>query len=185
MTVGIDDGKFYLIDNFPGLPTDGPNPDDWTAPDAAAEFQVGTKRAIRSDTNDSWSILIYLLFTKGAVALAAVKGVCGLRTAGVAAAGGWGDVNNDSSEIEVEGPIAVALGTCADGEYSWFWCGGVCPVDLVPGLDGIFPSDGSITAGMQGIKIVDNSSATQFRITTASSVTGLVGGISLAVDTTS
>lgn len=190
MTVGIDDGKFHLIDNFPGIPTNGPNPDDFTAFDsptafAAGTFNVGEKRQIHDTANNGWSILIYLQFNKGAVPVVAVKGLCGLTTAEITDAGGWGNVTNDFSECEAQGPIAVALGTGTDLYYGWFWCGGVCPVGLVSGLDGIFPSDGTITAGMQGLKLVDSSSATQFRITTASSVSSLVAGISLAVDETS
>ena len=185
MTVGIDDGKFHLIDNFPGIPTNGPNPDDFTSFDETAQFNVGEKRMIHDATNDGWATLIYLQFNKGAVPVVAAKGPCGLTTAEMAAAGGWGNVTNDFSECEEQGPIVIALGTGTDLYYGWFWCGGVCPVDLVSGLDGIYPSDGTVTAGLQGLKLVDNASAAQFRIVTASNVTNLLAGLSLAVDTTS
>jgi hypothetical protein len=182
MTVGIDDGKFYLIDNFPGVPTNGANPDDWTAYTAAAAFNVGEKRAIYSTTNNGWSILIYLQFQKGTAAVAAVKGLCGLCTASVATAGAWGNVSNTTDESMSTGPICVALGTTVDAYYGWFWCGGVCPVDLVSGLDGIYPSDGSVAAGA-GMKLVAASSLNTFEVITGSELT-MISAFALAADTT-
>lgn len=184
MTRGIDDGKFHLVDNFPGIPTNGPNPDDWTLFDATAAFSVGEKRQVHDDTNDGWTVFIYLQYNKGAAALVAVKGLCGLTTAEMDDAAGWANVTNDFSEAEEQGPIVVALGTATDLYYGWFWCGGVCPVDLVSGLDGIFPSDGTVTEGYRGLKLVDFASASQFRIATASSAASLTAAVSFAVDTT-
>ena len=36
------------------------------------------------------------------------------------------------------GPIAVALSAMTTASYGWYWCGGVCPVDYVEGLDGTY-----------------------------------------------
>lgn len=185
MTVGIDDGKFHLVDNFPGIPKDFPEPDDWTEYTALAQWNVGDKIQKYQPTNNGWATFVYLQFQKGAVAVATVKSICGLHTASVLAAGGWGQVSNDFSEVEEQGPICVALGTTTDAYYGWYWCGGVCPVDTVPALDGIFPTDGTVTAGFNGLKLVNNASATQFRIATASTVSSLTAAMSFAVDTTS
>lgn len=185
MTVGIDDGKFYLIDNFPGVPTNGANPASWTTYTATLTpgFNVGEKRAIYSDTNNGWSIMIYLQFQKGTAAVATVKSICGLCIASVAVAGAWANVSNTFDESVGLGPICIALGTTVDAYYGWFWCGGVCPVDLVAGLDGIYPSDGSVAAN-RGMKLVAASSLNTFEIMTGSEVTFLTSAFSLAVDTT-
>jgi hypothetical protein len=180
MTVGIDDGKFYLLDNFPGLPTNGPNPDDWTSYTAAKAFRVGEKRAIYDDTNNGWAILVYLQYQKGTAAAATVKSVCGLCTASVATAGAWANVTNTTDECMNTGPICVALGTCTDAYYGWFWCGGVCPVDTISGLDGVYPSDGSVAA-VSGMKIVAASSLNTFELWTGSEI-GILSAISLAAD---
>lgn len=185
MTVGIDDGKFQLVDNFPGIPKDFGEPDNWGEFLEEPKWSVGAKIQKYQDTNNGFSVFVYLQYHKGAVPLVAIKGICGLHTASVLAAGGHGKVSNDFSEIEEQGPICVALGTGIDEYYGWFWCGGVCPVDTVPGLDGIFPSDGTVTAGFNGLKLVNNASATQFRIATASTVSSLTAAMSFAVDTTS
>lgn len=182
MTVGIDDGKFYLIDTWPGVPTNGPNPDSWTTYAATAAFNPGEKRAIWDDTNKGWAILIYLKYEKGTATAATVKSLCSPDTTDSAAAAGWYNVTNDGGESLNVGPIAVALGTCTDEYYGWFWCGGVCPVDTVSGLDGIFPSDGSVAAGA-GMKLVDSASINKFEVCTGSEI-GLASAFSLAADTT-
>ena len=182
MTVGIDDGKFYLIDNFPGEPTHGPMPSSWTTPSTTEDFPVGTKRMIYDDTNNGWATMIFLRFQKGTAAVAAVKSPCSLCVADVASAGAWGNVTNTTDECMTTGPIAIALATMTDAYYAWFWCGGVCPVDTVSGLDGIYPSDGSVAA-CRGMKLVAASSLNTFELWTGSEV-GCLSAISLAVDTT-
>lgn len=182
MTVGIDDGKFYLIDNFPGVPVWGENPDDWTEYTEAKNFTLGDKRLIYDDTNNGWATLIYLRFQKGTAAVAAVKSLCGFFTADVASAGAWANVSNTTDESMSAGPIAIALGTTVDAYYGWFWCGGVCPVDLVSGLDGIYPSDGSVVAEA-GMKMVASSSLNTFT-TWAGSEVMAPSAFALAADTT-
>ena len=183
MTVGIDDGKFYLIDNWPGVVTHGPNPENWTTPSATADFAVGTKRAIYDSTNKGWAILCFLQYQKGTAALAAVKGLCAMETATVASAASWYNVTNDGGESDLHGPIAVALATMVDAYYAWFWVGGVCPVATITGLDGIFPSDGNVAAAT-GMKLVDSASYNVFEVLTASTM-GTISAFSMSADTTS
>jgi hypothetical protein len=147
MTVGIDDGNFYLIDNWPGEVDNGPNPASWVANGLTANFSVGTKRAIYDDTNKGWSRLMYLKYEKGSAAAVDAKGLCSQDITESAAKGGYHIVTNDGGECTLTGPIAIALATMADGEYGWFWVGGVCPVDLVAALDGVYITDGDVAAG--------------------------------------
>ena len=183
MTVGIDDGKFMLLDNWPGPIIPGPNPASWVTPSTTEDFKVGTKRAVYSDTNHGWSTLMFLKYEKGTAAAVAVKGVCTPDTTESIAAGGYYIVTNDGGEGINHGPIAIALATMADGEYGWFWVGGVCPVNLVSGLDGIFPTDGTVTAG-SAMKVVDLNSYNKFEIATGSESI-IVSAFAFANDTTS
>ena len=187
MTIGIDDGKFYLIDNFPGLPTQGLNPADFTTVYSTipSGFQLGSKRMIYDETNKGWSILAFLKYNKGTAAAVAVKGICAQETATVAAAASWFNVTNDGGESYLNGPIAIALATMADGEYGWFWVGGVCPVATIPGLDGIFPgaAAGTIVAQV-GMKLIDSASYNKFTVMTASTM-GLMSAFAMDADTTS
>lgn len=155
MTVGMDDGKFYLIDNWPGIVTDGPNPADWVTPSSTEDFPLGTKRAIYDDTNNGWATLMYLKYEKGSAAAVGIKGLCSPDTTEGIAAGGYCIVTNDGGESMNSGPIAVALATMADGEYGWFWVGGVCPVDTITGLAGSYASDGGCLTGC-GMQLADN-----------------------------
>jgi len=185
MTVGLDDSKFFLVDHWPGEVTWGANPDDWTAYDATEVYSVGTKRMVYDDTNNGWATLIYLYYTTGAgtVAAATVKSICAMDTTGMATAGQWFHVTNDGSDAQLTGPIAIALGTLVTGKYAWFWCGGVCPVDTVPGLDGIFGSDGGVTAG-KWMVLADSASVCKFHLATATDVANF-SAFSMETDTTS
>jgi hypothetical protein len=188
MTVGIDDGKFYLIDKFPGVPTNGPNPASWTTYSATEDFPVGTKRMIYDDTNNGWATLIYLRFQKGSAAVATVKSICGLYITDVATAGAWYNVTNTAdSTTSLIGPICVALGTTTDAYYGWFWCGGVCPVDTISGLNGIYPSSGTVAA-CNGMQLVAASSLCTFTLIDANTGANGIGlgaaAFALAVDTT-
>jgi len=183
----LDDGKFYLIDNWPGEPTNGPNPSSWTTYAATAAFAVGTKRLVYDDTNHGWSTLIYLRFQKGSAAVAAVKSICAPYITDVATAGAWYNVTNtgDSTTTNI-GPICIALGTCTDAYYGWFWCGGVCPVDTISGLDGVYTTSGSVAA-CQGMQLVAASSLLTFTLVdanTGSNGLGLCSAFALAADTT-
>lgn len=185
MTVGIDDGKFFLIDNWPGQAVAGANPSSWTTYSATEDYPLGTKRLIYDDTNHGWATLIYLKFVKGTARYAVVKDLVSIDTSAMATAGQWCHVCNDGGESELQGPVAVCLGTTsATGLYGWFWCGGVCPVDTIPGLDGIHATDGSIDTVSVGMKVVDAASILKFEIATAST-TGVISAFAMAVDTTS
>jgi hypothetical protein len=183
MTVGIDDGKFFLIDNWPGEVTIGPNPSTWTTPSTTEDFPLGTKRAVYDDTNNGWSTLMYLKYIKGTAAAVAVKGICGIDSSEMATAGQYCHVCNDGGESQLTGPIAIALATMLTGQYGWFWVGGVCPVDTISGLDGIFGSDGSITAGVFMV-LADSASYCKFHLGAATDV-ATFSAFSMAADTES
>ena len=182
MTIGIDDSKFYLVDNWPGEVTIGTNPSTWTTPSSTEDFPLGTKRAVYDDTNNGWATLAFLKYEKGTAAAVAVKGLCGIDTTEMATSGNWNVVTNDGSEAELTGPIAVALATMSDGQYGWFWIGGVCPVDTISGLDGIFGSDGSADAGTW-LVLADSASICKFHPGAATDVCNF-SAFSMAADTT-
>lgn len=184
MTIGIDDSFFFLVDHFPGTVTVGTNPSDWVTASATEDFPVGTKRAVYDDTNKGWATLCYLKYDNGAgtVAVATVKSLCGLDTTKIATASSWFTVTNDGSGAELVGPIAIALTTMTDEYYGWFWVGGVCPVDTISGLDGIFGSDGGIT-GITWMVLADSASVCKFHLATATDI-GNCSAFSMEADTT-
>ena len=182
MTIGIDDGKFYLIDHWPGKPTAGANPDSWVTPTVAEDFPLGSKRLIYDDTNNGWATLMFLKYIKGTAALAAVKSACGIDTTSMATNGQYCFVTNDGGECQLTGPIAVSLGTMIDAYYAWFWVGGVCPVDTIAGLDGQHPTDASITAGTYMV-LADSASYAKFHLGAATDFCNF-SAFSMAADTT-
>ena len=189
MTVGIDDNDFTLLPAFPGPVTNGANPSSWTTYTATAgNWGLGTKRAIYDDTNKGWSILMYAQIrggTEGNANGGAVKDRLGLHTV-QAATGKSYVLCPDGGEILLNGPIAILLGTItgtqftAGDMYGWVWVEGVCPVDLISGLDGIFLTDGNVAAG-KGIDLVDNSGPAYFGISAAADV-GVIAAFALASD---
>lgn len=183
MTVGILSTEFYLIDNWPGEVTNGPNPADWTTVYAAESFDLGTKRMIYDATNSGWAILMFLKFVDGAVPEATVRDTCGMHTA-AAASGDYYCVNDDSSEVALTGPIAIALGSVLTATpYGWFWVGGVCPEDTISTLnDGAFITDGGI--GAQSYMVLVNSgSYAVFHLATNTDC-AVFSAFSLVADTT-
>lgn len=187
MTVGLTCNKFYLIDNWPGEVTNGPNPADWTTISATEDFPLGTKRQIYDDTGNGWATLMYLYYTTGAgtVAVATVGSPCAIDTTAMATAGQYCHVTNDGSDAQLVGPIAIALGTMVNARYGWFWVGGVCPVDTIATLDDqLFPSDGSVdTAGIHML-LADSASVCKFCIATQTDI-GTLSAFAMAIDTTS
>ena len=186
MTVGLDSDEFYLIDNWPGEVTHGPNPADWTAISATEDFPLGTKRAIYDDTNNGWATLMYLYYTVGAgtVAVATVGSPCGIITTTIGTAGAWAHVTNDGSDAQLVGPIAIALGTMVTARYGWFWVGGVAPVDTITALDDQkVPSDASPTVGVHML-LADSASVCKFHLAAATDI-GTLSAFALADDTTS
>jgi len=187
MTVGLDDGKFVLKDNWPGFPAMiSPPANLTTVYTDATEIPcpLGTKIQVYQPTNNGYATLMMLQYEKGSAAAAAVKSVCTPDTTEAASAGKYYVVTNDSDEsLTSSGLAAVALNTLADGNCAFFWVGGVCPVDSVAGLDGIHPSDGSVTAGKR-LYVVGATNLCVFSLL-AENVVGETVGISLAADTTS
>ena len=151
MTVGIDDGKFLLKDNWPDANPMTTYPADLTVKYAAGEelpCPIGTKVRIYQPTNHDLAAFMLLEYKKGTAVAAGTKSICCPHTTACAAAGAQYIVTNDGGESNHAcGMVAVALCTLADGDRAWFWVGGVCPVDTVPGLDGIIASDGSVAQG--------------------------------------
>jgi len=187
MTVGILSTEFYLIDNWPGEATNGPNPAAWTTVYATEIFDLGTKRLVYDATNKGWSTLMFLKFVDGAVpepGLAAGEfPLCGMHTA-AAASGDYFAVGNDASIIDLAGPMAIALGSVTTAlPYGWFWVGGVCPEDTVGALnDAAFVCNDGVTAQSHMI-MASSASYAAFNIGTASHI-GMFSAYSLVANTT-
>jgi hypothetical protein len=183
MTVGILSTEFYLIDNWPGEVTDGPNPSSWTTASATEDYPLGTKRMIYDDTNNGWATLMFLKFVDGAVPEATIRDTCGMHTA-AAASGDYFCVNDDGSEVGLTGPIAIALASVTTAApYAWFWVGGVCPEDTISGLnDGAFITDGGVTAQSYMV-LAASSSYAVFHLATNTDCANF-SAFSLVTDTT-
>jgi hypothetical protein len=189
MTIGILSTEFYLIDNWPGEVTDGPNPSSWTTASATEDYPLGTKRMIYDDTNSGWAILMYLKYKDGSVpepGLAAGKfPICGMHTA-AAASGDYFVVNNDASEVALTGPIAICLASNLSANtypYAWFWVGGVCPEDTIGALnDMAYVTDGGVTA-QSCMVMASSASYCAFHLATATDVCNH-SAFSLVTDTT-
>ena len=185
MTVGIAHSAFFLVDNWPGEVTQGPNPADWTTISATEDFPLGTKRMVYDDTNQGWATLMYLYYTSGAgtVAVATARSICAIDTSAIATGGQWCHVTNDGSDAQLIGPLAIALGTLVTARYAWFWVGGVCPVDTIATLDdGLYGSDGSAAVGW--MVIADSASICKFHLATATDI-GNCSAYAMTADTTS
>lgn len=190
MTVGILSTEFYLIDHWPGEPTNGQNPSSWVTASATEDFQLGTKRLFYDDTNKGWATLMFLKFKNGAVPepeLGIGKfPLCGMHTA-AAASGDYFVVNNDASEVALVGPMAISLASNLSADtlpYAWFWVGGVCPENLVPALnDAAFVTGGGVTAQSYMV-MASSASYCAFHLGTATDVHQF-SAFSLVTDTTS
>lgn len=187
MTVGIDDGNLILFDNWPGYPAMiSPPADLTTVYDDATEIPcpLGTKIQIYQPTNKGYATFMLLQYEKGTSAAAAVKSICTPDSTEAATAGQYYIVTNDTDESYTNsGLIAVAPNTLADGNCAFFWVGGVCPVDSIPGMDGIHKSDGSATAGNR-LYVVGATNLAVFALLAENVVANPVG-VSLAADTAS
>ena len=58
-------------------------------------------------------------------------------------------VTNDSAATNshLAGLCAIGTGAVTDGNYGWFWCGGVAPVVLLTGLVGDADTDANVEIG--------------------------------------
>ncbi len=187
MTIGILSTEFYLIDQWPGKPTQGNNPSSWQTVYATEAWPLGTKRLIYDDTNKGWATVMFLKFVNGSVPepdLGAGKfPLCGQHTAG-AASGDYFTVNNDASEVNLVGPMALALGEVLTATpYGWFWVGGVCPEDTIAELnDAAFVTDNGVTA-QKYMVMADGSSYCVFHLATNTDAANFAA-YSLVTDTT-
>ena len=190
MTVGILSTEFYLIDNWPGEVTAGNEPSSWTVASSTEDFPLGTKRMYYDDTNKGWAVLMFLKYKDGDVPepdLGIGKfPLCGMHAA-AAASGDYFVVNNDASEIDLTGPMAICLAQNLSENtlpYAWFWVGGVCPENLVSELnDGAFITAGSIAA-QKYMVMASSQSYAVFHLATATDVCNH-SAYSLVTDTTS
>ena len=185
MTIGLSHAQLFLIDRWPGIVTNGPNPSSWTTYSATEDFPLGTKRAIYDDTHNGFATLMYLKYVKGTAAYATVRQLCGIVTSTMATVGDVMFVSNDGGECQLLGPIAVCLGTTsATALYGWFWVGGVCPSDTIATLDdALYGTDGSITAGTSMV-MADSASYLKFHLGAATDICSF-SAYALAADTTS
>jgi hypothetical protein len=140
---------------------------------------------VYDDTNNGWATLMYLYYVKGTAALATVRGICAMDTSEMATGGQWNRVCNDGGETQLTGPIAIALNTMvAATPYAWFWVGGVCPVDTIATLDdGLYGTDGSITAGTYML-LADSASYCKFHLAAATDAASF-SAFAMTADSTS
>lgn len=190
MSNTIDDAEFVLIDTFPGVPTDGLNPSDFTATSTTEDFPLGTKRAIYNDTHKVWCAVMFAKIiggTEGAANGMAVKSILGIDTVNQAAGtAGWAaTVTPDGGECNLNGSIAIALGTgvfaLATTElYAWVQVDGPPLVDLVSGLDGNYLTDGNVAAE-SAMDLVDGTGHVVFGLAAAADV-GVISAYSGVTD---
>jgi len=80
-------------------------------------------------------------------------------------------VSSDSGKTTHEGSgrIAVALSTMTNSYYGWFWCGGVCPIEYVPGMSTstTLVTDDSVTASCELITVASTATGIALKIATA------------------
>jgi len=144
-----------LRDNWPGVPIAPPvDYSDMTAAGvghnkAAAAWRLGQKWKVYCGGDaryhelgyfKGWSTFIYL---KNAADIeSAVAGTTGsiVVVDGTMAAAQAADVHYivtaDSADTTHDsgGLMAVALSAMTNSYYAWYWCGGVCPIEYVPGF---------------------------------------------------
>jgi len=152
----LDSELFVLYDNWPGdgdpgLSQDAPC-DGFTGTDhhntSTAIYQVGAKIQVYNDGTSGkpgWAKLVYLqVGTQDAETVIAAKSVVVPDSATY-----YYRVTNDPLRAVVlpSGMAAIALSAMTDAYYGWFWCGGVCPEQLISGLAGNYATEGNVVAG--------------------------------------
>jgi hypothetical protein len=187
MSSTLDDALFVLVDTTPGEPTNGQNPSDWTKYTNTEDFPVGSKRAIYNDTHKAWCTVVFgIIYGRTGYATGAtVKQILGLDdTAAAAGTAGWAcSFTPDGGDAMLQGSIGLCLGTIAFGAaatawYGWIQVGGPPLVDLVPGLDGNYVTDGNVIAET-GMQIVDETTCS---LGVAATTVGVVSAFSGAAD---
>lgn len=153
----LDSEKFYLIDLFPGapipsftaqLPSGG-----FTGSEshnvASAAYPLGTKIQVQNRSAsagvDGFSIFMYgQVGTQNPDVSIGAKSVCTLDSA----SDPYELTNDSDTDIATTScPAAVALSAMTNGNYGWFWVGGVCPEEHVSGLAGNYDTEGNVVAG--------------------------------------
>jgi hypothetical protein len=187
--------KFILVDNWPGVPVtiaDVPK-DGFTGSEHHAAttevFPLGTKMQVYCDgsvNTQGFSTFIYL---KVGVQETVSTDVLAPKSVVVQdSATNWYEVTNDASSCIAlpTGLAAVALSAMDDGDYGWFWCGGVCPKQYVSDLTGNFDTDGELLAGPFTAAILAGSDTIGFApmmgVGTSTAQAEALFGYSLAVD---
>ena len=87
-------------------------------------------------------------------------------------------VTNDSAGTTSEptGLCAIALSAMTNSYYGWFWCGGVAPISIVPGLAGDIPTANSFQIGDNIMAATDISNTPiGFTVAAAGSVSCAIG----------
>ena len=145
-----------LKDNWPGATPIRPPVDysDMTAASVghnlvAPLWDLGTKWEVycKGDStyggvgyNLGWSRFIYLkaaadMATAVAGAVSVLVVPDGTLAAGMAGDGFYTVVGSSARTTHEEmSVVAMCISTPTNSYYGWYWCGGVCPVEYVPGL---------------------------------------------------
>ena len=151
---------------------------------AAALWPLGTKwqvychgnaASVGVGYNVGWSTFTYLLGADNiASAVAGVVTVIGVPDNTLAA----GDIpskyytivcDSDQTTHEGSGRVAVCLSTMTNSYYGWFWTGGICPIEYVPGMTtaSTLVTDDSVTAGCEVITVASAATGIALKIATA------------------
>lgn len=89
-----------------------------------------------------WSTFIYLRAESTATTAIALSAAFMVAPSGTMAAGMADDAlytvtaDSDRTTHETMGLTAMCLSTMTNSYYGWFWCGGVCPIEYIPDMDG-------------------------------------------------
>ncbi len=164
----IDSEMVILLDNWPSLDTlNAPGPDNATAPATGpdqnvetAAHPIGTKwtsfqEGATGIPRGKFTLIYLKLGTQNPDTLltcAAGTTKCLCCNEDVSENGSATQaytVTNDGDETgsEKAGLAAVALSAMTNDYYGWFWCGGVAPISIVPGLAGDFYTANDVAIG--------------------------------------
>ena len=149
----IDDAKIMLFDFWPGVARKVTElPAAFTTAVETAVFGPGEKICIwnsgAANGNAGYATFVYLhIGTQATDNAIAVKDLLVPDSATDPFL-----VTNDPDETDIRlktgSPlVGMALATMDDAYWGWCWCGGVCPSDLVSGLDGWHYTDNSVVIG--------------------------------------
>jgi len=150
---------------------------------SVAEFSVGTKIRYENETIGGFGTCIYLKYSDGAGTVTIGTGDAVKATVNA------GEVTADVTSQHTSGATAIAIGTVDDGNFGWFWCGGVAPdlftaaaikLAIATGASSDVNSattDGTVTAAAN---IITASADKTIKIATATDLVSPMGFSSLA-----